>query len=620
MPLDITEFLQPIPGAAPGGASLRYEPIYDQIRRARIEEDDLPTGDWQRERKTADYAAVIKLSHEVLTNRSKDLQIAAWLTEALLKREGYAGLKDGLDLIRGLLESFWDDLHPELEDDDDLEMRAGPLAWVGEYTDRAARLVPITLDGHTIAEYRDSRLVGYEADATTYEARDTRNAAIAEGRITAEEMDAAFSATPKAWYKQLVADIDGALEAVPALERITDEKFGRDAPRFSPLIDAIREVRQVAVQLLERKLEAEPDPVEEVAPEPGPEVAAEPAFAGGSSSGGSSSVGDGSAFAAAPTASAAGAPLATGGAAAAAPGTRAGAEAEIAAAARFLRRESRTNPAPYLLLRGFRWGELRAGENGVDPRLLQAPPTQTRTQLKTLLMNGSWAELLEAAEEVMATPFGRGWLDLQRYVVSAADGLGEEYHAVGQAVRGALRSLLADLPGLLTVTLADDTPTANADTQTWMREEGLLPEGSDYDSGIRMVPAGRGRSDAQARADQLVGAGKPDQAVDLLMREAAQERSSRGRFLRRTQAAAILVDAGMAPVALPILEEISETIEQHRLEEWEDAETVARPLSLLYQCHVAIDGDGSAVHDLFLRVCRLDPMQAMKFGPSSSGG
>ena len=121
---------------------------------------------------------------------------------------------------------------------------------------------------------------------------------------------------------------------------------------------------------------------------------------------------------------------------------------------------------------------------------------------------------------------------------------------------------------------------------------------------------------AQARARELASGGQINQAVDLLMREAAQERSPRGRFLRRTQAAAILVEAGLASVALPILEDLSETISQHNLEAWEDAETVAEPLGLLYRCHTALDGDGSSVHDLFVRVCRLDPLLAIRFGPA----
>src|SRR5690606_8413140 len=150
-------------------------------------------------------------------------------------------------------------------------------------------------------------------------------------------------------------------------------------------------------------------------------------------------------------------------------------------------------------------------------------------------------------------PFGRGWLDLQRYVVSAAEGLGEDYQPVAAAVRGALRSVLADLPELAAVTLADDTPTANPETQAWLRDDGLLPEGSGTEVAEVPTRTSRTRADVQARAAQLAAAGKHHQAVDLLMREAAQERSSRGRFLRRTQAAGILVEAGMASVALPIL-------------------------------------------------------------------
>src|SRR5512143_1567723 len=103
MPVAIAELLEPIGGASPGGASLRYEPLYEQIKQARVEEDELPGGDLGGERRTADYALVVRLATEALSRRSKDLQIAAWLTEALLKREGFAGLSEGLKLIRSLV-------------------------------------------------------------------------------------------------------------------------------------------------------------------------------------------------------------------------------------------------------------------------------------------------------------------------------------------------------------------------------------------------------------------------------------------------------------------------------------------------------------------------------------
>ena len=41
----IEPLLQPIPGDNPAGPSLRYDPVYDEIKRAREEEDDnLPRG------------------------------------------------------------------------------------------------------------------------------------------------------------------------------------------------------------------------------------------------------------------------------------------------------------------------------------------------------------------------------------------------------------------------------------------------------------------------------------------------------------------------------------------------------------------------------------------------
>src|SRR5947208_289654 len=112
------DLLNPIPGENPSGANLRYAPTYDKIKEARREDDDAPQGEWRRERKLADWPTVIKLTTEALFKKSKDLQLAAWLTEALIKRNGIAGLLDGLQVLGGLVENFWDNLYPELEDGD----------------------------------------------------------------------------------------------------------------------------------------------------------------------------------------------------------------------------------------------------------------------------------------------------------------------------------------------------------------------------------------------------------------------------------------------------------------------------------------------------------------------
>jgi type VI secretion system protein ImpA len=54
-----------------------------------------------------------------LLQRSRHLQVALYFSLALLTTEGLSGLRDGLYLIRGLLERFWDDLYPRLDPQDD---------------------------------------------------------------------------------------------------------------------------------------------------------------------------------------------------------------------------------------------------------------------------------------------------------------------------------------------------------------------------------------------------------------------------------------------------------------------------------------------------------------------
>src|ERR1700747_1793185 len=106
------DLLQPIPGPSPSGPSLRYDSLYEKIKEARREEEDVDQGDWKRPRKVADWPLVIKLASETLATKSKDLQIAAWLAEALLRQEGLRGPPAGLGVLHGPLEGFWDVVPP----------------------------------------------------------------------------------------------------------------------------------------------------------------------------------------------------------------------------------------------------------------------------------------------------------------------------------------------------------------------------------------------------------------------------------------------------------------------------------------------------------------------------
>lgn len=117
------ELLQPVSTEQPGGIDLRYEPVFAAIAEARRTDDDLSEGDWKKEggRKLAQWGLVSELCLDALKNRSKDLRLAGYLTEAAVRQDGFPGLRDCLKLETELIRRFWDKgLFPAIEENDDL--------------------------------------------------------------------------------------------------------------------------------------------------------------------------------------------------------------------------------------------------------------------------------------------------------------------------------------------------------------------------------------------------------------------------------------------------------------------------------------------------------------------
>jgi type VI secretion system protein ImpA len=605
MPL-LDDVLTPVPGENPAGQDLRYAPVYDKIKEARREDDDLSQGAWQHERKVADFALVIKLAHEVLTNQTKDLQVAAWLAEALIKRNGFSGLADGLSIFHGLLENFWEHLYPELEDGD-AEFRASPLEWAGSKFDFLIKSVPLCAAGYDFYKYTESRQVGYEDQATSKDQKTAREAALKAGKLPAEDFDKSFAHTPKAFYAQAETNLDLCLERLQALDQLCDEKFGDVAPSFARLRTALEEVRRAVRALLNKKREIEPDPVEEAPPEQVEIHASADAGAGGetqavavSSSGG---------FAAVMVQ------------AAEEPASRKETISSVVAAAAFLRKSEPYSPAPYLMLRGLRWGELRAAIHSKDLAKLEAPPTDVRRMIKKLALDGKWKELLEAAENVMALPCSRGWLDLQRLVVDACVNLGSDYQYIAMAIRSELRGLVRDVPAILNLTLMDDTPAANPDTQTWLRQLAEEPEAATPQAAAALTLNGEHSAgwqknfvDSYDLAIQALRSGHEQKAFEILHSEIQRQRSGRGRFERRLQLVQLCVSAGKEALMQPILEDLIAAVETHKLEDWEDREKMAAALATILRASKKIQGDAKEKQKMFERICRLDPVQALSVG------
>jgi type VI secretion system protein ImpA len=374
MPLP-NNLLNPIPGENPSGEDLRYAPLYDQIKEARREEEESAQGDWVHEVKKADYPLVIKLTTEAIASKSKDLQLAAWLTDALVRVEGFAGLKQGLQLLQDLTTTFWDTLYPQLEDGD-AELRASPLQWVGTSMGFPIRSVPLNRAGHGWVDYTESRKIPTEEQADTDDKVTARRTALAAGKVAPEIFDKSFAETPKAFYAGAEAVLDESTKILEAFDSLCRDKFGDASPGFTDLKKVLQEVRHTNHLLLQKKRETDPDPVEappegeggEVADAGAEAVASEPrARAGAAPAGIVIPFGDKE------------------------PVERRESIKAVARAAAALRKLEPFSPAPYLMMRGLRWGELRAALNNQDMTLLEGPPTELRQHIKRLAIEGKWS-------------------------------------------------------------------------------------------------------------------------------------------------------------------------------------------------------------------------------------
>lgn len=624
--------LDPISEDRPCGESIRAKPIYDQIKEARREEDDLNQGEWKHERKVADYGQVLKLGQKILAEQSKDLEVATWITEALLNKEGFPGFAEGLNLVAGLLETYWDKLYPRFDEDEfDPVDLASKLDFLGQKLNTAVKLQPVTASGISWFEYDLAKKIPTKDEA--YNSDDKakiRSAAEKDKKLLPEDFEKQFEASPKSFYKESYQELQAVFAALQRLDEVCDEKFSDldpdDRPSFYLLRRNLEEFNQTIRIFLNRKLETDPDPIEEPEPEPEAEEEEEsvPEVAEESVAEAEEEV------EVVQTAKKKKAPA---GALAPDPVDEADAFGRVVNSAKYLRAANPADPVPFLLLRALRWGELRRNGNGyLDVRQFEPPQTEIRQQLKSASLDGDWMAVLEAAEQAAGQPCGRAWLDLQRYSITALRNLG--YSAPAEALISLLKGVVTDFPDIVSQTMMDDTPTANSETLNWLNvlfpppppppEPEPVREPEPEPEPVYTRPASRveveeetapGEPDLFEQAQEMAARGNTAGAISLLSGCIATERSGRGRFLRRVQLAQICLGVGRPGMARNILEEVVKEVESRKLEEWESSETLAQPLTLYYQSLGNSEEDTQRKRDLYAKICRLDPSQALSISP-----
>jgi type VI secretion system protein ImpA len=253
MSMDLKRLIAPIAGDNPAGVSLRYDNVYQHIAEARREDDPtLPQGNWARPLKRADWIRVDELCSDALVNKTKDIQLAAWLTEAWLHLHGLDGLARGLELIESLCSSYWDAIHPQIEDGD-IDYRVAPFIWINENLPLALRrAVPLVEDvsqmfeaGLTLADW------GKAVHLENVALKDAKAAKLAgpTKAPTRAEFKTCASMTSPAFFRGVFEDIARCDAAVAALERVMQERLQDDSPGLAQLRGVLEEMRNAVHEL-----------------------------------------------------------------------------------------------------------------------------------------------------------------------------------------------------------------------------------------------------------------------------------------------------------------------------------------------------------------------------------
>ncbi len=264
--INFEAMMQPISEEKPSGMSLQYSGIYDEIREARRADENLSQGQWQIELKIADFRQVIYLAVPALEKQTKDLQIAAWLSEALVKEHGFPGLRDSLKLLNGLQENFWETLFPEI-DEGDMEGRANAVEWMDTQVSFAAKQGKITGgEGYSFFDYEDSKRFDIPENIDTLDSNDQKKyrelqaQAEKENRVTADKWRKARAASRRVFYEELSFILEECAAEFKEFNRILEEKFDRNQmPGTSNLKKALDDIQTQVKKLLEEKRAEEPD-------------------------------------------------------------------------------------------------------------------------------------------------------------------------------------------------------------------------------------------------------------------------------------------------------------------------------------------------------------------------
>lgn len=271
--IDLNTLLSPISDESPTGNDIRLDSSpsskYQQIKSARTiaraaERKSIHDGD--NNEADEQWRKIMSLAPDILANQSKDLEIATWFTEALIRRHGFQGLRDGFKLIHGLIEKFWDNLYP-MPDEDGLGIRTSALGGLnGEGGEGVLiptiRKVPITEGNHpgpfSFWQYQQA------VEAQRAPSEDVRARKIEKLGFSVDDIERAVNESGDDFFINQLDDITEAIASYRKTGQLLDQLHEtEEGPPTRNIIDILEECRGAITYIGKSKLpvpeEAQPE-------------------------------------------------------------------------------------------------------------------------------------------------------------------------------------------------------------------------------------------------------------------------------------------------------------------------------------------------------------------------
>ena len=241
--INIEELLKPISPEEPCGVDISYDPATQELETLLVGKPEAEFGATVIPAEEPPWE-VVRDGCLSLLRRSKNLRVALVLCLALLRCEGLTGFRDGLVLIRGLLEQYWDTLFPRLDPDDKndptervniLASMVIPLGTIGDPMQFLRRLRE--------AKLSDSKAVGR---FSLEEMAPTPGAAVPVAPVDPAQVQAAFRDTAPEKIESVMTAVSDATAATNAIDDFLTKAIGAGrAPDWDPLLTGLNEIRKV---------------------------------------------------------------------------------------------------------------------------------------------------------------------------------------------------------------------------------------------------------------------------------------------------------------------------------------------------------------------------------------